>query len=657
MDIELSVIIPFLNEGIEIRNTVESIRHTAGSAVNILLVNDASEDNYDYELVAKDYNAVYYKNEERQGVAKSRDIGVSLIKTPYFILIDGHMRFYDNNWWIEVVKCLNEDDRAIYSCQCVVLDSIGERVHNNHAYGAFIDFLGIFPHDILNANWITYDLFPYESKIEIPCVMGASYVASKRYWGYINGLKGLISYGVDEQYMSLKTWLEGGRCILLKNIEIGHIFREKQPYSAMNVYSIYNKLFIAETVLTDSICTKVHEKIKRVYKSEYYLAFYLLNKEHKTVIECKEYYKKIFTKSIDSFFIINNQGKNNFDLSYKMGKKLNEISIFLMSKPSEELGLMEGEIGEIMFLYEFSYYKNKPEIADYADERLSLLLKKATSGGLKHYNLYAGAAGLGVALDYLNQKGYIEINIDKYFEDIEPAMNEYVINELNKENIDYFHQALGVEYYFSRKSNYQFANIGLLLNIVDEILNDNTKSINYVKTLLFFAYIYQLGYKGEKIYLIISKLINLIKRQENNNKIIYNSGNLINIYALFKTAVIISNDNLLNETIMEIENISKNTDPIKGYVWDSGLYRGSAGTALIYYLLYHNHKSNNIYNALGYWFYDILEKSIYEDGTAGFVSYDNCNNSSFLYGASGIGLTIISILKGEIPLWKEFLLL
>ena len=32
------------------------------------------------------------------GVAASRDYGINYCTTPYFLLLDGHMRFYDAAW-------------------------------------------------------------------------------------------------------------------------------------------------------------------------------------------------------------------------------------------------------------------------------------------------------------------------------------------------------------------------------------------------------------------------------------------------------------------------------------------------------------------------------------------------------------------------------
>lgn len=50
---KLSVIIPFLNEGAEIEQTIIEIKRTAGESVDIVLVNDASTDGYDYVSIAK----------------------------------------------------------------------------------------------------------------------------------------------------------------------------------------------------------------------------------------------------------------------------------------------------------------------------------------------------------------------------------------------------------------------------------------------------------------------------------------------------------------------------------------------------------------------------------------------------------------------------
>ena len=89
MSKKLTVIIPFLNEGMEVAHTVASIRQYAADRVEILVINDASNHLYDYEEMLKPYSATYLRNEERLGIAACRDLGVSLIQTPYFLPTEG----------------------------------------------------------------------------------------------------------------------------------------------------------------------------------------------------------------------------------------------------------------------------------------------------------------------------------------------------------------------------------------------------------------------------------------------------------------------------------------------------------------------------------------------------------------------------------------
>lgn len=73
-----------LNEGAEICETVKSIRETARDNVDILLINDASTDSFDYEEIGRVYKVKYMVNKKRLGPAFSRDLGIGMIETDYF---------------------------------------------------------------------------------------------------------------------------------------------------------------------------------------------------------------------------------------------------------------------------------------------------------------------------------------------------------------------------------------------------------------------------------------------------------------------------------------------------------------------------------------------------------------------------------------------
>ncbi len=96
------------------------------------------------------------------------------------------------------------------------------------------------------------------AKGQIPAVLGASYCTSKTYWNKLKDLQGLIHYGCEEAYISIKAWMEGGGCHLIDDIVIGHLYRKNAPYRIDTVLNNYNYYLIAETLLPPLLCAKAH---------------------------------------------------------------------------------------------------------------------------------------------------------------------------------------------------------------------------------------------------------------------------------------------------------------------------------------------------------------------------------------------------------------
>lgn len=306
---ELSIIITFRNEGEEVEFTLQEIKRTAGENVDIILINDASEDGYDYKTIAKKYAHVkYIENLQRQGCAASREIGVRECCTPNLFIIDAHMRFYDNQWWTKITEAIKNDSRAIYCCRCATWDyeTKQEQKMIPPAYAAYMNLAAEDACKILDVHWITKDLSPKEKIVDVPCVLGACYATSTSYWNYLRGLEGLRLYSYDETFLSLKVWLEGGKCKLLKDVIIGHLFRHKFPYQILNNEFHYNRLFIASTLLPEEYKQKI---VKGIRSKTDCISFAklkkLLNEHEKEIKELKEYYQSIFTVKFEKFVEFN----------------------------------------------------------------------------------------------------------------------------------------------------------------------------------------------------------------------------------------------------------------------------------------------------------------------------------------------------------------
>jgi len=303
---ELTLIIPFLNEGNEVYNTVKNFKETADVDIDIILINDASNDGFDYKGVADNFDAIYIEHQTRKGVAASRDEGINICKTPYFLLLDAHMRAFQSNWTSLILNEIKANKRAILCCCTRPLNNDGTIGNEFSGYGSVFNFPD------LSIYWALGDKFTKADVFEIPCVLGASYICEKHYWLYLKGLTGLIDYGLDEQLISIKVWLEGGSCKVLSKVVFGHLFRsaEKVPYAMKSVTFLYNQLLIAELFLEQK--EKIHFYNKARNYNGYEIckgAMEILFMQKENIISQKQYFKTIFTRDIQYLVELNEKFK------------------------------------------------------------------------------------------------------------------------------------------------------------------------------------------------------------------------------------------------------------------------------------------------------------------------------------------------------------
>ncbi len=306
---ELTVIIPFLNEGEEVETTIREIKRTAAEAVDIILVNDASNDGFDYDSICERYSRVrYIKHKTRRGSGPAKQAGIDACKTPYFLVIDGHMRFYDDNWWIRIPEAIRTDERAVYCCRCKSW-SAETKQENSHSHdgGAYLKFIDKEKRQVLNIQWdMRHTPACGDDNIaDIPCVLGACYAATKKYWNYLKGYRGLKKYSCEEAYISIKAWAEGGRCRLINDVMIGHLFRTRFPYKVVSSEYYRNKLLIAELLLPQELRNEIIRCMKAMNYVEYVRARKQIDAD-KYVPKLKDYLGKILdADEVNRFLNIN----------------------------------------------------------------------------------------------------------------------------------------------------------------------------------------------------------------------------------------------------------------------------------------------------------------------------------------------------------------
>jgi glycosyltransferase involved in cell wall biosynthesis len=257
----LTIIIAALNEGDEPLKTIKGIYDTAKlDDVEIILFNDGSEE---WTELPKKYKGVrVISHEQRMGLPYCRDRGVELAKHENVAFFNARMRFYDDKWLPRMMELLKHNVKTLY-CTTSVLEWDGEKPSElpDKIYGADIRFCQSTKNgnNILAPSWKTAK--PQDDISEVPCVLGANYFVNKAWYNYILGFKGLCSYGGSEAFLSLKSWMAGGKCEVVSDIEIGNVYRDRKGYSDNIEDFLWNKIYTAFTLLSYKDSNKLLDKI------------------------------------------------------------------------------------------------------------------------------------------------------------------------------------------------------------------------------------------------------------------------------------------------------------------------------------------------------------------------------------------------------------
>lgn len=255
----ISVVIPFLNEGTNIRQTLQSLFDTCDLPdIEVILLNDLSTDNFDYQSLSNEFRVRYYQNSVRLGVSGSRDKGVKLASNNIILFLDGHMKFLQPDWASKIAAYVSSHPLHLFCSVSVAIDDDWE-IDINSAVGAGCA-INLDPAlgQLLDTVWLPFRA----DNPAIPCIMGAAYAFDKNFYQHLGGLHGLAQWGYDEQFLSIKTYLAGGRCTLMSDIIVGHLYRPVQPYTKPMMHVEYNKMIclyvldlVPSTEFRHSFCT------------------------------------------------------------------------------------------------------------------------------------------------------------------------------------------------------------------------------------------------------------------------------------------------------------------------------------------------------------------------------------------------------------------
>lgn len=205
----VSIIIPVKNEGINIKNTLDSLKEAKTKySFEVVVVDDNSTDGCcDFLSQCEDIKLV---KADGVGVAMARNIGAEHSSGEYVIFCDAHLFFEDN--WI---------DRLLEPIEAGLADATNPGIVNASNLKAV--GYGYTWNDKLEARWNG----PKREMFESALIAAGCLAMRKTVFDDIEGFeRGFRIWGRSDDEISLKLWLFGYKCAVLPKIRIKHIFRK-----------------------------------------------------------------------------------------------------------------------------------------------------------------------------------------------------------------------------------------------------------------------------------------------------------------------------------------------------------------------------------------------------------------------------------------------
>ncbi len=408
---ELTVVVPFHNEGDEVAATLRSIRQTAGQGVDIIVVDDGSTDGYDYEEAVRPFDVSYLHNPVSIGAAAAKEKGVRSCRTPYFLLLDAHMRFYQDDWAGRLLAELHRNGRQLLCGQTRVLRKRGDAIVEDKAEPAFGAYVYMGKQRLMpTASW---NVSPVRATVQdgrVPCVLGAAYASSVAYWRELRGLEGLLGFGCEEPYLSLKATMEGGGCRLMPDVVVGHIYKEASPYFRRFAKFLYSHLLVAETLLPMPLRVRAQATVCRENITYYEIASCILSALHERVDGLRADYATRFRKC--DFADVYRQNRcAQLPGRDEMARRLAGLDAVMAYCRQTEAGLtsdglVDGRMGLAILYAGYARAFRSEEFDDRASQLFSDVCRRLAADSLP-LTFRNGAFGIGWGMVYLVDNGFV----------------------------------------------------------------------------------------------------------------------------------------------------------------------------------------------------------------------------------------------------------
>jgi glycosyltransferase involved in cell wall biosynthesis len=226
----VSVVIASRNENELLRQTVDSFLATLPERSEIVVIDDRSTDG-SADFLKQDYHGVRLVQSRRQrGAAAARNYGFGLAKGDVVVFSDAHVELPEG--WLAGL----EPALAIETAGIVATGQSSMSDPRRRGFGHTWK-----PN--LGWSWL-----PRQERRHYPVPFASvAFVAARRdVFRKLGGFDpGILIWGSIGDELCLRQWLRGYECLMVPDVVVGHVFRERHPYEIDWKSVLHNQMRMA----------------------------------------------------------------------------------------------------------------------------------------------------------------------------------------------------------------------------------------------------------------------------------------------------------------------------------------------------------------------------------------------------------------------------